>query len=90
MSYVVRRRNHSQQMQSLFHHSLIEMVVLHQLEQKGIPWDVFIAHEVFTSPQPPHQPKFPSSSTQVSSPQGNLPSSPSLNASGEEGCGNEE
>jgi len=51
MSYVVQNRNYSQQMQSLFHHSLIKMVLLHQLEKKGIPWEVFIAHEVFTNPQ---------------------------------------
>ena len=50
MPFIVRRRNPSQQMQSLFHHSLIKMVVLHQLEQQGIPWEVFIAHEVFKNP----------------------------------------
>ena len=66
------------------------MVVLHQLEHKGIPLEVFISHEVFTSPQLPHQPNFSSSSTQVSSPQENLPSSPSLDASNEEGSGNDE
>ena len=32
MSSIVRRRNHPHQMHSLFHHSLIKMVVLHQLE----------------------------------------------------------
>ena len=32
MSSVVRRRNPSQQMKSLFHHSLIKIVVLRQLE----------------------------------------------------------
>ena len=62
MSYIVRKRHPSQQMQSLFHHSLINMVVMHQLERMGIPWEVFIAHEVFTNPQPHPQQNVPSSS----------------------------
>ena len=84
------------------------MVVLHQLEQKGIPWEVFIAHEVFTNPQPHHHPNLPSSShpapftppsppidhasssTQVSSPQENIPSSPSQNASDQKESGSEQ
>ena len=90
MSSIARRRNPTQQMHSLFHHSLIKMMVLHQLEQQGIPWDVFITHEDFTNAQPPHQPNLPSSSSQVPSPHANLPSSPSLGASGEEGSGDEE
>ena len=55
MSYIVQKRDYPPQMQSLFHHSLIKMVVLHQLQQKGIPWEVSIAHEVFTNPQHHHQ-----------------------------------
>ena len=51
MSYIVQKRDYPQQMQSLFHHSLIKMVVMHQLQDKGIPWETFIANEVFTSPQ---------------------------------------
>ena len=54
MSYIVQKRPISQQMQSTFHHSLINMIVLHQLEQQGIPWEVFITHEVFKNIQPPH------------------------------------
>ena len=73
MSYIVQKRPPSQQIQSLFHHSLINMVVLHQSEQQGIPWEVFITHEVFTNPQPHPQPNVPSSS--------HPPSSPSPNAS---------
>ena len=60
------------------------MVVLHQLEKQGISWEVFIAHEVFTTPQPPPQPNLHSSSAQVPSPQENIPSSPSIDASNEE------
>ena len=33
MASVVKKRSYSQQMQSLFHHSLVKMIVLHQLEQ---------------------------------------------------------
>ena len=62
MSYVVQRRSYTQKMHSLFHHSLIKMVVLHQLEKNDIPWYVFIAHEILTKPQPHHQPSLPSSS----------------------------
>ena len=77
-------------MHILFHHSLINIVVSHQLEQHGIPWDVFITHEYFTNPQPPHQPNLPPPSAQVPSPRENLPSSPSLGALGEARSGNEE
>ena len=51
MSSIVQNRPPSQQMSSLFHHSHINMILLHQLEQQGIPWEVFISHDVFTSPQ---------------------------------------
>ena len=54
MSCIVQKRHPSQQMQSLFHHSLIMMVVMNQLEKRGIPWEVFISHEVFTNPEPHH------------------------------------
>ena len=49
-------------MQSLFHHSLIKMVVMHQLQQKKISWDAFIANEVFTTPPSHHDQDIPSSS----------------------------
>ena len=62
MSFVVQKRSYTEKMHSLFHYSLIKMVVLHQMERKGIPWDVFIANEIFTSPQPHHQSSLPSSS----------------------------
>ena len=38
------------------------MVVMHQLQQNNIPWDSFIAHEVFTTPYSHHQQDIPSSS----------------------------
>ena len=102
MSYIVQKRHPSQQMQSIFHHYLIKMIVLHQLEQQGIPWEVFIAHEVFTNPQPHHQPNLPSSSQSPpstppspptdheSSPQENLPPSPSPKALDQEENNDEE
>ena len=52
MAYIVQKIHPSQKMQSIFHHSLIKMIVLHQLEQQGIPWEVFITHDVFKNPQP--------------------------------------
>ena len=82
-------------MLSLFHHSFIKVIVSHQLEKQLIPWEVFIAHDDFTTPQPiplqslpsssqlpPHTPPSPStdlgsSSSHESSPQINLPLSPS-------------
>ena len=91
----MQKRPPSQQMSSLFHHSLIKMIVSHQIEQQGIPWEVFITHDDFTTPQPiplqilpsssqipPHTPPSPStdhdsSSSHESSPQTNLPLSPS-------------
>ena len=36
MASVVKKRSYAHQMQSLFHHSLDKMIVLHQLEQQGI------------------------------------------------------
>ena len=75
---VLQRRNYSQQMKILFHHSLIKMVVLHQLEQKGITWEVFITHEVFTNPHPHHQQNLPSSSHP---PPSTPPSPPTNNSS---------
>ena len=35
---------------------------MHQIQQKGIPWETFIAHEVFTIPPTHHQQVIPSSS----------------------------
>ena len=52
MSYIVQKRDYPQQMQSLFHHSLIKIFFMHQLHQKGIPWETFIENEVFTSTSP--------------------------------------
>lgn len=47
MSYKVQHRNNELQQNSLFHHSLIKIIVLHQLKQLGIDWETFIGEEVF-------------------------------------------
>ena len=69
----MQKRPPSQQMSRLFHHSLIKVIVSYQLEQQGIPWDIFITHDDFTtspsiplqilpsiSQNPPHTPPSPS------------------------------
>lgn len=94
MAFVVKKRSYAHQVQSLFHHSLIKMIVLHQLEQQGIPWEVFISHDVFANPQAFIQQTFPTtshsrtftspSSPHMPSPQGNWPPISSPNASNEE------
>ena len=62
MASLVKKRSYDDQMPSLFHHSLIKMIVLHQLEQQGIPWEVFISHDVFTNPEAFIQQNLPSTS----------------------------
>ena len=51
MASLVKKRSYDHQIPSLFHHSLLKIIVLHQLEQQGIPWEVFISNDVFTNPQ---------------------------------------
>ena len=41
MASPVQKKSPSQQVASLFHHSLIKISILHQLEKKGVSWDVF-------------------------------------------------
>jgi len=50
---LVQRKSPAQQHKSIYHYALIKIVVMHQLAQQGISWDVFISHDVFTVPQPP-------------------------------------
>ena len=38
-------------MSSLYHYSLIKMIVLHHLSLLNISWETFIAHEIFRGPQ---------------------------------------
>ena len=62
MAYIVQKRDYDHQMKSLFHHSLIKIIVLHHLNQLNIAWDNFIANEIFTVPPTPHAQDMPSSS----------------------------
>jgi hypothetical protein len=50
---VVQRKNPAQQLKSIYHYALIEIIVMHQLAQQGIPWEDFISRDFFTVPHPP-------------------------------------
>ena len=67
MSFIVKKRDYNHQMPSLFHHSLIKMIVMHQLYQLNIPWATFISNEIFTAPPIQHGQNAPSSSHPSSS-----------------------
>jgi len=49
MTHYVQRKPFPQQLSSIYHFSLIKIVVLHQLYLQNIPWKTFIAHEIFIS-----------------------------------------
>lgn len=55
MAYKVQHRNSEIQQNSLFHHSLIKIIVLRHLTQLNIDWETLIGEEVFlpSSNQPP-------------------------------------
>ena len=72
MASTVQKKPPSQQTSCLFHHSLIKVIILHQLEKKEISWDNFIAHPYFaavpsfhTSPSPSTHHPSPSSSKPI-------------------------
>jgi hypothetical protein len=52
MATSFRRQTPAQQLRSLCHHGLIQLVVSHQLSQQGIPWADFISRHFFTQPHP--------------------------------------
>ena len=62
MTFIVQKRDYDQQMNNLFYHSLMKIIVLHHLDQVGISWDTSIANDIFTAPQAPHAENVPSSS----------------------------
>ena len=62
MASFVQKKPPAQQKASLFHHSLIKILILHQLEQKGVPWESFISHLDFTTASSSHGPSHVSSS----------------------------
>ena len=54
MAAAVQKKAPPQQISSLFHHSLIKIIFLHQLEKKGVSWDLFISHADFATVPPVH------------------------------------
>ena len=56
MASFFQKKPPAQQKASLFHHSLIKILILHQLEQKGVPWESFISHPDFTTASSSHGP----------------------------------
>jgi len=50
LTALFQRQTPAQQLRSLCHHGLIQLVVSHQLGQQGISWSDFISHEVFSAP----------------------------------------
>lgn len=63
MTYIAQKRDLAHQMHSIFHHSLIKMIVLHHLDQLGITWEAFIANEIFNEPPTQPTPCIPPSSS---------------------------
>lgn len=53
MDFIVERKPYPQQMSSLYHYSLIKVIVLHHLSLLNIHWETFISHEIFRGPQIP-------------------------------------
>lgn len=51
MAHIVKRKPYPQQLYSIFHYSLIKIVVLHQLNLLNMPWETFISHEMFKGTQ---------------------------------------
>jgi len=67
MSFITQNKYYDHQMQSIFHHSLIKMIVLHYLDQLNIAWDTFISNEIFTVPRIQHGQEASSSSHPLTS-----------------------
>ena len=53
MAHFVQKKPYPQQMSSLYHYSLIKMILLHHLSLLNISWETFIAHDIFRDPQIP-------------------------------------
>ena len=50
---LVQRKTPEQQYSSIYHFSLIKIVVMHQLGLQGISWEDFISNDFFTASQVP-------------------------------------
>jgi len=57
MVFIFQKQTPAQQLRSLCHHGLIQLVAFHQLSQQGIPWADFISREFLTQPQPQPEPE---------------------------------
>lgn len=62
MAYIVQKREYEHQMKSLFHHSLIKIIVLYHLKELNIAWSTFIANPIFTDSSTQNVKSIPSSS----------------------------
>jgi hypothetical protein len=51
MAHIVKKKPYPQQLNSIYHYSLIKIIVLHQLNLLNMPWETFISHEMFKGPQ---------------------------------------
>lgn len=51
MTLIAKIKPYPHQLNSIYHFSVIKIVVLHQLTQLGVSWETFIAHECFKGPQ---------------------------------------
>ena len=47
--YLVQKRDYDHQMKIIFHHSLINIIVLHHLNQLNISWSNFTENDIFTT-----------------------------------------
>jgi len=50
ITYIVQKKSYPQQMSSIYHYSLIKMIVLHHLNLLNISWDTFIVNDIFNGP----------------------------------------
>ena len=48
MACIVQKMEYEHQMKSLFHHSLIKIIVIYHLKELNIAWSTFIANPIFT------------------------------------------
>ena len=53
MAHFVQKKPYPQQMSSLYHYSLIKIIVLHHLSLLNISWETFISHDIFRGPKIP-------------------------------------
>lgn len=51
MVVLAKTKPYPQHLNSIYHFTVIKIVVLHQRTQLGVPWETFIAHEIFKGPQ---------------------------------------